>query len=176
MTLLLVNKNSIRKRTLYQIIISIPFSRKNQNYIFFVNIQNLVNEACMMTSSNGNIFRVTGHLYGKFTGPGEFPAQRPVTQSFDVCFDLRLNKRLSKQSLGWWFETLLCQLWRHSNVSRGTNPFDIHTEPECWETFSRQTYCRVSKKLAIWPQVSRAGARLTRVHGQPSFVQRVIYE
>ena len=29
---------------------------------------------------------------------GEFPSQRPVTQSFDVFFDLRLNKRLSKQS------------------------------------------------------------------------------
>ena len=52
----------------------------------------------MMTSSNGNIFRVTGPLCGEFTGPGEFPAQRPVTRSFDVYFDLRLNKRLSKQS------------------------------------------------------------------------------
>ena len=30
--------------------------------------------------------------------PGEFPTQRPVTRSFDVFFDLRLNKRLSKQS------------------------------------------------------------------------------
>ena len=29
---------------------------------------------------------------------GEIPAQRPVTRSFDVFFDLRLNKRLSKQS------------------------------------------------------------------------------
>ena len=29
---------------------------------------------------------------------GEFPAQRPVTRSFDVFFDLRLNKWLSKQS------------------------------------------------------------------------------
>ena len=45
---------------------------------------------CMMTSSNGNIFRVTGPLCGEFTGPGEFPAQRPVTLSFDVFFDLRL--------------------------------------------------------------------------------------
>ena len=35
--------------------------------------------------------------------PGEFPAQRPVTRSFDVFFDVRLNKRLSKQSWGWWF-------------------------------------------------------------------------
>ena len=36
----------------------------------------------MMTSSNGNIFRVTGPLCGEFTGPGEFPTRRPVTRSF----------------------------------------------------------------------------------------------
>ena len=47
--------------------------------------------------------------------PGEFPAQRPVTRSFDVFFDLRLNKRLSKQSWGWWFETLPRPLWSHCN-------------------------------------------------------------
>ena len=45
--------------------------------------------------------------------PGEFPAQRPVTRSFDVFFDLRLNERLSKQSWGWWFETLSRPLWRY---------------------------------------------------------------
>ena len=38
----------------------------------------------MMTSSNGNIFRVTGPLCGDFTGPGEIPTQRPVTWSFDL--------------------------------------------------------------------------------------------
>ena len=27
---------------------------------------------------------------------GEFPTQRPVTRSFDIIFDLRLNKHLSK--------------------------------------------------------------------------------
>ena len=73
----------------------------------------------MMTSSNGNIFRVTGPLCGEFTGPGEFPAQRPVTRSFDVFFDLRLNKRLSKQSRGWWFETPSWSLWRHCNAALG---------------------------------------------------------
>ena len=36
---------------------------------------------------------------------GEFPSQRPVTRSFGVFFDMRLNKRLSKQTWGWWFET-----------------------------------------------------------------------
>ena len=71
----------------------------------------------MMTSPNGNIFRVTGPLCGEFTGPGpgEFPTQKPVTRSFDVFFDLRLNKRLSKQPGGWWFETLSWSLWCHCN-------------------------------------------------------------
>ena len=69
----------------------------------------------MMTSSNGNIFRVTGPLCGEFTGPGEFPAQRPVTRSFDGFVDLRPNKRLSKQPWGWWFETPSWSLWCHCN-------------------------------------------------------------
>ena len=76
----------------------------------------------MMTSSNGNIFRVTGHLYGKFTGHRwiphlEFPAQKRVIRSFDVLFDLRLNKRLSKQSGSWSFETPSCSSWRHRNAT-----------------------------------------------------------
>ena len=74
------------------------------------------NQYFMMTSSNGNIFRVTGPLCGEFTGPGEFPTQRPVTRSFDVFFDLRLNKKLSKQSWGWWFETLSDPLLRQRDV------------------------------------------------------------
>ena len=46
---------------------------------------------------------------------GEFPAQRPVTRNFDVFFNLRLNKRLRKQSWGWWFEMPSRPLWRHCN-------------------------------------------------------------
>ena len=51
----------------------------------------------MMTSSDGNIFRVTGHLCGEFTGPGAlmFP---------------------SKQSWGWWFDTPSRPLWRHCHI------------------------------------------------------------
>ena len=62
----------------------------------------------MMTSSNGNIFRVTGPLCGEFTG----------LRSFDVFFDLRLIKRLNKHSRGWWFETLSSPLWRYRNVRK----------------------------------------------------------
>ena len=45
------------------------------------------------------------------------PRTKPVTRCFDAFFDLRLNKRLSKQSWGWWFETPSCSLWRHRNES-----------------------------------------------------------
>ena len=61
--------------------------------------------------------------------PGEFPTQRPVTRSFDVYFDLRLNKRLSKQSWGWWFETQSRPLWRHRNVSRNMDIVWVRKQP-----------------------------------------------
>ena len=47
----------------------------------------------------------------------EFPSQRPVTRSFDVFFDLRLNTRLSKQSRRRWFEAAPHPLWRQCNVN-----------------------------------------------------------
>ena len=50
---------------------------------------------------------------GKSPVTGELPLQRPVTQSFDIFFDLRLNKRLSKWWWGWWLETPSRPLWRH---------------------------------------------------------------
>ena len=58
---------------------------------------------------------------------GEFPAQRPVTRSFD----LRLNKQLSKQWWGWWFDTPSRPLWRHCNdvqvsSARGLCPLWTH--------------------------------------------------
>ena len=62
------------------------------------------------------MFRVTGHFAGNSPVPDEFPAQSPVTRSFDLFFDLRPNKRFSKQSWGWWFEMPSRPLWRHRNV------------------------------------------------------------
>ena len=78
---------------------------------------------------------------------GEFPAQRPVTRSFDAFFDLRLNKRLSKQSWGWWFETPSQSLWRHCNVwfcclgncYKQTRDHDIYQQQECWRLFVVKT-------------------------------------
>ena len=57
---------------------------------------------------------------------GEFPAHRPVTWSLDAFFDLCLNKRLSKQSWGWWCEMPLCTTWRHCNLSH-----EYHYDVRC---------------------------------------------
>ena len=77
----------------------------------------LIFKLIMMTSSNGKILRVTVPLCGEFTGNPWIPLTKPVTRSFDVSFDLCLNKRLSKQSWGWWFEAPMCSIWRHWNES-----------------------------------------------------------
>ena len=61
---------------------------------------------------------------------GDFPKQKPGTRSFDVFFDLRLNKWLSEQSWGWGFETLSRSLWRHCNEKR-TNSGSI-TPTTAW--------------------------------------------
>ena len=72
----------------------------------------------MMTSSNGNIFRVTGPLWGESTGHRWIP----LTNASDAelwCF-LQLNKRLSKQARCWWFETPWVSSWRHCNENDHT--------------------------------------------------------
>ena len=77
-----------------------------------------------MTSSNGKIFRVTGHLCQKF------PAQKPVTRNIGVLFELCL----SKQSQGWWFETPSCPLWHHCYV------FYLNLKETChYKSFSKYT-------------------------------------
>ena len=70
----------------------------------------------MMTSSNGNIFRVTSPLCGKFTGPQWIPHTKASDAELWCFLWSTPNKRLSKQMQGWWFETHSPPLWRHSNV------------------------------------------------------------
>ena len=128
------------------------------------SIRSAETRAIMMTSSNGNIFRVTGPFCGEFTGPGEFPTQRPVARSFDVYFDLRLNKRLCKQSWGWWFETLLCPLWRHSNDVMPTTNAQLRLE--MWTTY----YCKmVSYNAAVYERCFHKN-RVKSIISQQTFV------
>ena len=70
----------------------------------------------MTTSSNINIFRVTGPWWGESIGKRWIPSQKLVVQSINIIFGLRLNKRLSKQSRRMWFETPSGSLWRHCDA------------------------------------------------------------
>ena len=70
----------------------------------------------MITLSNWNIFRFTGALCGNPPVTGDFPPQRPVMRSFEVFFDLLLNKCLSKQPGHRWFETQSRSLSRQCNA------------------------------------------------------------
>ena len=72
---------------------------------------------------------------------GEFPAQRPVTWSFDVFFDLRLNKWFSKQSWGWWFETSSHSLWCHCNEKTVFNVFRSPLSSFCAEKPTYPWHC-----------------------------------
>ena len=105
----------------------------------FVSVLKLHNKHHgIMASSNGNIFRVTGPLCGEFTG--EFTSQRPVTRRFDVFVDLCLNKRLSKQSWGWWFQTPSRSLWRHCNGIPGILPLVFHVAPKLVQKLGYRTH------------------------------------
>ena len=94
----------------------------------------------MMTSSNGTIFLVTGSLRGHRW------IQRPVTRSFDIFFDLRLNKRLSKQSFGWWFETQSLSLWRHCNDAMTQVKYTTLVGPHWLDILERRTFLNTCRQ------------------------------
>ena len=94
----------------YQVRIYQKINWKTQ---FLQHHPNMISPPTMMTSSNVNIFRVTGHWCGEFTGPRWIPC----TKASDAelwCFHWSApNKRFSKQWWGWLFETPSCPLRRH---------------------------------------------------------------
>ena len=70
----------------------------------------------MMISSNANLFHITGSLWGESTSQQEWiPLLKASDAEFAVFFDLRLNKRLSKQARRQWFEMPFHSLWCHCN-------------------------------------------------------------
>ena len=78
----------------------------------------------IITSWNGNIFRVTGPLCGEFTGDRWILRTKASDAKLWYFFYLPLTKWLSKQSWGWWFEMPSHSLWRHCNANL-TTPYAI---------------------------------------------------
>ena len=94
--------------------------------------------------------------------PGEFSAQRPVTRSFDGSFDLCLNKRLRKQSLGWWFKTLSHPLWRQCNGVVYDNPSELRVHYVA--TYMADWFCLryISSRTPLASLWSPVGRKLLR--------------
>ena len=64
---------------------------------------------------NGKFSALMALCEGNQPATGGFSSQRPVTRSFDVFFDMRINKRLIKQTGRRRFETPSYPLLRHYN-------------------------------------------------------------
>ena len=109
---------------------------------------------------------------------GEFPAQKSVTRSFGIFFDLGLNQQLSKQWRRRWFETPSCSLWRHCNVHElhkqvSTNKtilvwnirqhlsHNLHKTP-CYGS-GRQLWCVNGRSLYLAPTTKFPTWRVERV-------------
>ena len=112
---------------------------------------------------------------------GEFPSQRPVTRSFDVFFDLYLNKRLSKQTRHWWFETPLRSSYRHSNIKimlQINHKTWLLAAKPCWyrtlmktdyhnQFCLKSTYCTIIMNGGQKLNISFRGYFIKRNLGQP---------
>ena len=90
------------------------------------NWHTTINTIRMMTSSKGNIFRVTGHLGGESTGNQWIPLTKASDEEI-WCFIWSAPEQLSKQLRRRWFETPLRSLWRH-RYDRDTNYQPITTK------------------------------------------------
>ena len=70
----------------------------------------------MTTSSNENIFRATGPLWGGIhRSPVNSPHKGQWPGALMFCLICALNKRLIKPLWLWWFETPSRSLWRYCN-------------------------------------------------------------
>ena len=117
-----------------------------------------------MTSSNENIFRVTGHLCGEFTaGHRWIPRPKLVTRSFDVFFDLRLYKRwVNNREAGDLRHHRANSLWRHCNDRTNRLIVRSYKDSNTWDWVL--TY---SHRLAIWQALRQHRCRDTGQISKP---------
>ena len=125
-----------------------------------------------MTSSNWEHFPRYCRFAGNSRVTGEFPSQRPVTRSFDVFFDLRLNKRLSEQSWCGWFEAPSCSLWRTCNATR------ICHFPSYWQKVQSDTkgYSHLTKPYVVSMKCTSYKSRSRTEYETLPFIHQLAYD
>ena len=101
------------------------------------------------------------HCWSFVRVTGGFSSQRPVTRSFDVFFDVRLNNWLSKQSRCQWFKmpsrhpnvivAYQCfQYWYDSHIHSIVHKLNCYTSTVKWGNFlSSHVHC-ISHEIWCW--------------------------
>ena len=107
----------------------------------------------IMTSSDGNIFSVTVHLWGESTGH-QWISLAKASDTELWCFLWSMPERLSKLSRHRWFETLSRSLWRYCNLSPISSqraPHSLSVRASYRVSFvSIDLYCSVS---VVWNEM-----------------------
>ena len=107
-------RNSCVVNIVFQTVISLGKQMERSGHTHWSSSQVQAPGASVIYSWWGNIFV----LLAICEVTCEFPSQRPVTRSFDIIFDLCLNKRLSKQPRLRWFEAPPRPFCRHCNIGK----------------------------------------------------------
>ena len=92
---------------------------------------------------------------------GIYRSQRPLKRNLIFSLICAWNKRLSKQSRGWWFETPSRSLWRHCNVVSGSVLSGYFSSRKSQGSPSI-SYC-FAVNVGSWPSVSRKKYWLNRI-------------
>ena len=129
----------------------------------FLKHSGMIPHFSMMTSSNGNIFHVTGSLCGEFIGHRWIPC----TEDSDtelwcfLCSAPWMKERLSKQSRGWWFETPTCSLWCHCNDCRFSH-IRHGWDTECFFVSSNSDPCYTYARMVLYEMSNNPGSYYTK--------------
>ena len=102
----------------YALTSSIAYSGKSIIHIHqrcFIGTKSILRIHLWWRHERKTFYALPGLCEGNPLVIGGFPSQRSERRSFDVFFELLLNKRFSKQSRCRWFETSSRPLWRYCN-------------------------------------------------------------
>ena len=99
------------------------------HYWFSGEYQSRISEGCLRHITDTNHDPPSWRHHMK-TFPCFWPSQRPLAWRFDAFFNLRLNRRLSKQSRYRGSKTTSRLLWRHCNVHSHWTHKNLH-HPHC---------------------------------------------
>ena len=117
LNILIINAQSLNSK--YDELVLLLNDAHCQNIRFHVIC---VQETWLSETSGYSLMAIHGYNCIHLSQRAECSNHGGLITHVDNRYDLRLNKRLSKQSWGWWFETLSRPLWRHCNVYANSIP------------------------------------------------------